>query len=52
MKWLKCSSSYNDDVDRRQFFQTPGEESVGSLGVTRHSSDALNKLTTRYMDWG
>jgi len=33
-----------DDVDRRQFFQTAGEESVR---VTRQSSDALNILTTR-----
>ena len=34
-----------DDVDRRQFFQTAGEESVR---VTRQSSDALNILTTRF----
>ena len=33
-----------DDVDRRQFFQTAGEELVR---VTRQSSDALNILTTR-----
>ena len=33
-----------DDIDRKQFFQTAGEESVR---VTRQSSDALNILTTR-----
>ena len=33
-----------DDVDRRHFFQTAGEESVR---VNRQSSDALNILTTR-----
>ena len=33
-----------DDVDRRQFFQTAGEESVRFI---RHSSDALNTLTTK-----
>ena len=33
-----------DDVDRRQFFQTAGEESVSQDCL---SSDALNILTTR-----
>ena len=37
----------NAVVDRKQFFQTPGEKSVG---ITTHSSDALNKLTTRCID--
>ena len=43
IKVFKLMHNY-DDVDRRQFFQTAGEESVR---VTRQSSDALNILTTR-----
>ena len=43
MQVFKLMHNY-DDVDRRQFFQTAGEESVR---VTRQSSDALNILTTR-----
>ena len=33
-----------DDVERRQFFQTEGEDSVR---VTKQSSDALNIIKTR-----
>ena len=40
---FKIMHNYNDVV-RRQFFQTEGEESVR---VTRQSSDALNILSTR-----
>ena len=43
MQVFKLMHNY-DDVERRQFFQTAGEESVR---VTRQSSNALNIITTR-----
>ena len=43
MQVFKFMHNY-DDVERRQFFQTEGEDSVR---VTKQSSDALNIIKTR-----